>query len=415
MTFTRRSAIGLSLSYLYRAKTYYAEHHDYANLLIVLDYEQGIYGRQGNLRKVFDIRKEVRTAFNQAGEPVHLRIRSTEHWELIWAGRYFAFEQSLRQGIEASKSAQDQELLVSKIRDLAVCLGLQGKYPEAFKLADEGVERAQALGSIGESDLFVALTFLGIVLLKAGGFNEAEMHLNRALTIGKELHAHLDLNPIYLGILYEILNRWHDAEDSYKLSLEQAQPSGRLYFVSAALTGLIRVQHAQAHYDSLSTLLGEAVHLATTYQYNDHLASLHLIQAHLAFDSHLDVGNDAFDTALSLYQQALIYALRYNRFLLDEVLAGRPQGTPLHAIIPHALMHGEAGQKLLTALRNWWRMATNNTGIPCPDTIAPIPDDIPLLDAERMAREREPGDGSPQRDMIEQVEAALASASPPVP
>ncbi len=31
----------------------------------------------------------------------------------------------------------------------------------------------------------------------------------------------------------------------------------------------------------------------------------------------------------------------------------------------------------------------------------------PLLEAERIAREREPGDGSPQRTVVEQIEAAL--------
>ncbi len=41
------------------------------------------------------------------------------------------------------------------------------------------------------------------------------------------------------------------------------------------------------------------------------------------------------------------------------------------------------------------------------DTISPIPEGIPLLEAERIAREREPGDGSPQRTVVEQIEAVL--------
>jgi len=48
-----------------------------------------------------------------------------------------------------------------------------------------------------------------------------------------------------------------------------------------------------------------------------------------------------FDAALRHYQHALIYALRYNRFLLDEVLSGRPQGTPLRPILPECLKRGE--------------------------------------------------------------------------
>ena len=47
------------------------------------------------------------------------------------------------------------------------------------------------------------------------------------------------------------------------------------------------------------------------------------------------------------------------------------------------------------------------SGAPRPDTISPIPEGITLLKAERIAREREPGDGSPQKSVVEQIEAAL--------
>lgn len=43
----------------------------------------------------------------------------------------------------------------------------------------------------------------------------------------------------------------------------------------------------------------------------------------------------------------------------------------------------------------------------CSDTILPIPEAILLLEAEQIAREREPGDGSPQETVVEQIEAAL--------
>jgi hypothetical protein len=46
-------------------------------------------------------------------------------------------------------------------------------------------------------------------------------------------------------------------------------------------------------------------------------------------------------------------------------------------------------------------------------TISPIPEGIPLLEAERIAREREPGDGKPQKSVVEQIENALASGDRP--
>ncbi len=63
---------------------------------------------------------------------------------------------------------------------------------------------------------------------------------------------------------------------------------------------------------------------------------------------------------------------------------------------------------MLTALSDWWQTGVNDIGTPCPDTISPIPEGIPLLEAERIAREREPGDGSLQKSVIEQIEVALS-------
>ena len=103
----------------------------------------------------------------------------------------------------------------------------------------------------------------------------------------------------------------------------------------------------------------------------------------------------------------MIYALRYNRFLLDELLSGRPQGTPLRPIIPSLLERGADGRAMLIALRDWWQSGVNDVGTPRPDTISPIPEGIPLLEAEKLARQREPGDGSVQKSVMEQFETIL--------
>ena len=79
----------------------------------------------------------------------------------------------------------------------------------------------------------------------------------------------------------------------------------------------------------------------------------------------------------------------------------------MRPIIPHCLERGEEGKKILFALRNWWKTGVNDIGTPRPDTISPIPEGIPLLEAEKIAREREPGDGSIQKSVIEQLEAVL--------
>ena len=58
---------------------------------------------------------------------------------------------------------------------------------------------------------------------------------------------------------------------------------------------------------------------------------------------------------------------------------------------------------MLMALRDWWQSGINDIGAARPDTISPIPEGIALLEAERIAREREPGDGTPQKTVMEQL------------
>ena len=58
---------------------------------------------------------------------------------------------------------------------------------------------------------------------------------------------------------------------------------------------------------------------------------------------------------------------------------------------------------MLVALRDWWQSGANGIGTPRPDTISPIPEGIALLEAERIARQREPGDGSRQPTVLESL------------
>gem|GEM_PF-3203732 len=60
-----------------------------------------------------------------------------------------------------------------------------------------------------------------------------------------------------------------------------------------------------------------------------------------------------------------------------------------------------------SSLRDGWQTGLNDIGMPRPDSISPIPENIPLLEAERIAREREPGDGSLQKSVVEQIENAV--------
>ena len=62
---------------------------------------------------------------------------------------------------------------------------------------------------------------------------------------------------------------------------------------------------------------------------------------------------------------------------------------------------------MLTTLREWWQNGMNDVGISRPDTLSPLPENIPLQEAERVARRLEPGDGSLQISVVEQINTAL--------
>ena len=62
---------------------------------------------------------------------------------------------------------------------------------------------------------------------------------------------------------------------------------------------------------------------------------------------------------------------------------------------------------------HWWQNGINDIGVPRLDTISPVPEGISLIEAERIARNREPGDGLVQRDVVEQINMALAMIERP--
>ena len=393
-----------ALHYLSRAKEFFHSHNAYAEMVQVLRQELSMYGRLGNFRGVVLTWEKIKDMLNSSGNPRYMRAYSKLPIEWFFMGRYSEWVNGIRPVFDYARSTQDEDALIGHRRDLGLALAMQGRCSEAITLLEESVASARNLGGIGELETYLALCFTAVAQFKCGRTKEAETNLLEAINIGQRIRAHLDLGPLYLGIIYEANRQMDKAVEFYQLSLTDARPIQRNYYISAALTGLVRVKHAQGDYAAIPPLLAEAEQLAQQYEYNDHLASLRLTQGILSTDRERISG---YETALDYFKQAMIYALRYNRFLLDEVLSGRPQGAPLHPIIPYCLERGEDGRQILIALRDWWKIGFNDIGTRRPDTISPIPEGIPLLEAERIAREREPGDGSPQKSVFEQIEVVL--------
>jgi hypothetical protein len=49
----------------------------------------------------------------------------------------------------------------------------------------------------------------------------------------------------------------------------------------------------------------------------------------------------------------------------------------------------------------------DDIGTPQPHSISPLPEGVSWWEAKRIARQREPGDGSPQKTVVEQIHTVL--------
>lgn len=325
-------------------------------------------------------------------------------------GQYAVAEKNVREALEIVRQLMDYELIWGFSNNLGILLVRQNRFQEASGYFEESLESLNMLGKEYQIKRVYTLGFQSILLTKQGRWSEAEQNLLGCLTALQGFRANLDTPQmlVWLGQLSEARRKWSEATGWYARSLvSELRKSGRRNYQCEALTGICRVKHAQGDYAAIPSFLDEAEELAQKYEYNDHLASLRLTQGHIAWEGHIPEWGNGFDDALRHYRQALIYALRFNRFLLDEVLWGGGVVTYLQPIIPHCEERGEEGRRMLAALRDWWQTGVNDVGTPRPDTISPIPEGIPLVEAEHIARKREPGDSSPQITVAEKLNAAI--------
>jgi len=399
---------------LIAAITLCKERRDYYQLTTAYNLLKGIYARQGLWKEVLEVHHRalhdiIREGFLREGFLLLLKARILAGWQVawVWMGRYAESERILKEvvGIEVHMGRSEKKDQLP--RDLLLAIGMQKREAEVAHLFDAAIERYRALGEDFANDLAYFLGFRGMVAFCCGNLRQAEIYLTEALHIARVKDPIQSVDWSYwVGMCYLAQGHWLKAETHFSDCLT-AQHVGQNYFECGALTGLVCVKHAQGQYSAIPPLLAKAEAMAQRYEYNDHLALLRLTQGHIAWKGHIPDWDSGFKAALYYYQQALIYALRYNRFLLDKVLWGDDTATPLQPIIIHCLKRGKEGRRMLVALRDWWQTGVNDVGTPRPDTISPIPEGISLLKAERIARKCEPGDRNPQKTVVERINAAL--------
>lgn len=420
--FRRTGELEKSETYLIKAKEFFAASNDRYGLIFTLNAMKYHYLNLGLTHKAFLCLKQSKEVLATIIPTPRFLLQETLggagiYW--VWLlGRYRETELDLVKTLNV-----DQELGIvdtsGPARDLGYALGMQGKYEEAEKYFSLSAGVAEDIDTNDrEANLSIGKGFRGDILKRRGLFNEAETELKTSLGYKQRVNDSNGIPELYLwlGELHELrakqdLNQngfpeYSTAQSYYQQTLS-LHWTGRRYFECAAFVGLARVKYAQSAYTAVPPLIAEAEQIALQYEYNDYLASICLTQALISWDGHIADWGKGFDAAFRFYKLVLVYSLRYNRFLLDEVLSGRPQGTPLRPIVAECLKRGEEGRKMLLGLREWWQTGTNDVGTPRPDTISPIPEGSALLDAEKIAREVEPGDGLPQKTVLEQIDVAL--------
>ena len=397
-----------AIQQLQQALSIYERQQDTYGAATEINTLHAIYAMQGDWRQMFLTRQrglEMMRGISARDSHTYCNLISGSTISWCHAGRYAEVAGAISECL-AIKQRIGDGYVGNEYRRLAYALGLQGRYREAehaFQQAHDNYKkmRWQNAGTVQLQAEICALQ---------GRLDDAEAFAEQSLEVNRLHPAQLFLteNHNIFGLIAELRGAWAEAATHYQTCLAPAYAT-RLYFACTALAGLLRVRQAQGDYAAIPALLAQAEELAHRYEYNDLLAAVRLAQGHLVWDGLLPGGPRGFDAALACYQQALIYALRYNRFKLDEVLWGGGVATPLRPIVARCQESTFEGQRMLAALRDWWRGAANDSGVARPDPISPIPEGVALVEAERLARQREPGDGSPQTSVAERIEQALSS------
>lgn len=362
-----------------------------------------LFGSIGNWREYLNLQENIVQLAPNLQSP-YTRVRNLTHWIFImlWMGRYAEVEKTCRDGLETYLRLGHDDVIYL-YRNIAYALALQYRFQEAETFRQKFLQAEQNKSGTAiakERSLAIAYGFWGHTETLEGDYKEARYELLYSLAVKRRVKDIAGFPELFvgLGVLYETIRNYYKATQYYERCIRINL--GRRNFESAAYTGLVRIKYAQGDYDAIPQLLSKAEQISQEYEYNDHLASLRLTQGHTAWEQQPS-------KVLKYYQHALVYALRYNRFLLDEVLSGQSLGTPLRSIIRFCLERGKEGRKMLVALREWWRIGKSNIGKKRLNSISPIPQNIPLVKAEKLARERETGDGMPQKTVLEQLDVAI--------
>jgi tetratricopeptide (TPR) repeat protein len=371
--------------------------NDSLNMIRALTLAKGSYARIGDWRSSMEVTRKAVSLLKNKPQSLYLKINLLYEapWSLIWGGKYKEVEMGLRECLDYVTQTGDTNRQATILATLAYVLGLQGNFHESQSTFAESLNISPTHpGTLG---------FQGAILTRMKNLDKAEYILKQSLSIkknGMNTHGIMELHN-WLGELYEIRGQSDLATNHYTETLK-LHTIGRHNFTAGALLGLIRLNIASENCARIVKMSKQTLQILNKYEYNDYLAITDLILGHMTFQQRrLPNHENSFELTLLHYKNSLTYALKFNRFCLDEILSGNDVTSPLVPIIPFCLKNGKQGQEILIMLRDWWSS-------PCQNTLANT--DFPSYEkAELFAREQEPGDNRPQILVSEQITSALSN------
>ncbi len=369
-----------------------------------------IYAQIGNYKESLSLRARAMHELSELPDNplMKARLYGRHPWAVLWSGRYHEAEAGIAESLAYAVQVEDLNTQADMQTYLAYVLGLQGKYEDAEKYFSASIATLEAMQTEFAGKLGATYGLWGAVLMRQGELGRAAHFLSLSLQSKLDLHDNLGIPEIlvWLGELSEISGDLAAAQDYYERHLDSYSKIGRKYFDCAALTGLARVEAARGKFKASRKLWEKAETLAQKYEYNDRLAALYLARGYAISKGAIPGWDKGFKPALRSFRLALIYGLRFNRFLLDALLTGGIY-SPLQPLIPYLKSKDKKGQKYLEALRDGWRKGKNEVKSDRHGTISALPEGISLKEAEQTARQREPGSGAAQKTVLEQLKEKL--------
>lgn len=168
-----------------------------------------------------------------------------------------------------------------------------------------------------------------------------------------------------------------------------AKKNWQPYWVGMSKVEACRFYYMTGRPENVNLFEKEAEQISSAYGYWDQLAWLRVVQGSVSVDAAGLTDSDSQRTQLlgnsfAKYSEAMVYALRYSHFLLDEVL---------EQIIAKCKERDAEGCTILERLAEFWRTGSF--------------EGKSLLELEREGREREKGNGKLQTGVLERLQAAL--------